>query len=80
MHNYSLLWENVSIILRKTNQLIVVYLGLQHLRMLKSIVLNAHNVLACNSLGENATEQPQTFEKIKESIDKYAQQMNSEYE
>lgn len=48
--------------------------------MLKSIVLNAHNVLACNNLEKNATEQPQTFEKIKESIDKFAQQMNSEYE
>ena len=50
--------------------------------MLKTIVLNAHNVLASNNLEENATtEQPQqSFEKIKESIDKYAQQMNSEYE
>jgi hypothetical protein len=56
---------------------------------LKATVLNAHNTLAGNLIKEAAhqptssdnrvIEQP-NLEKIREKINKYAQQMNIEYE
>lgn len=53
---------------------------LQHLRLLKSSVLVAHKTLAGKSVTESTENESLNFEKLKENIEKNAQQISTEYE